>query len=184
MRAKHLVTAEELERMGERGHLLELVRGELVPVNPPGGEHGELAAVMAAELLAFVRPRGLGRVYVESGFVLTRRPDTVRGPDVSFVSRGREAVAGRRAGFVQAAPDLAVEIWSPDNSMVKLRAKAREYLAAGTRLVWLLDPRKRVVEVHAAGTPVVMPDADDSLDGADVLPGFRLSVRALFAVLD
>jgi Uma2 family endonuclease len=180
----HLVTAEDLERMGERGHLFELVRGELVPVNPPGGEHGELAAIIAAELLAYVRPRGLGRVYVESGFVLSRGPDTVRGPDVSFVSREREAAAGLRRGFLLAAPDLAVEIWSPDNSMPSLRAKTREYLAAGTRRVWLVDPRRRLVEVHTPGRPVTTLATGDTLHGDDVVPRFALPLSRLFAVLD
>jgi Uma2 family endonuclease len=174
-----LVTAEDLERMGQRGHLFELVRGELVPVNPPGGEHGELAALITAELLGWVRP-----VYVESGYVLARDPDTVRGPDVSFVSREREAVAPLRPGFLQAAPDLAVEIWSPDNSMPGLRAKAREYLAAGTRLVWLVDPRRRTVEIHAPGIPVKTRSAGETLDAADVLPGFALSLSGLFSALD
>jgi Uma2 family endonuclease len=184
MAESRLVTAEELERMGGRGHLFELVRGELVPVNPPGAEHGELAAVMAAELISYVRPRGLGRVYVESGFVLTRGPDTVRGPDVSFVSREREAAAGQRRGFLRAAPDLAVEIWSPDNSMPSPRAKAREYLAAGTRRVWLIDPRHRVVEVHTPDRPVTTLATSDTLDGGEVLPGFALPLSRLFAVLD
>lgn len=179
-----LVTAEELERMGERGHLFELVRGELVPVNPPGGEHGALAVALAAELWTFVKERGLGRVYTESGFVLARGPDTVRGPDVSFVSRGREATAGLRRGFLQAAPDLAVEIWSPDNSMPALRAKAREYLAAGTRCVWLIDPRRRIAEAHTPDHPVTSLTADDTLDGGDVLPGLNLPLTRLFAVLD
>jgi Uma2 family endonuclease len=184
MREGHLVTAEELERMGERGHLFELVRGELVPVNPPGGEHGVLAVAVAAELLTFVRERGLGRVYTESGFVLSRGPDTVRGPDVSFVSREREGTAGLRRGFLRAAPDLAVEIWSPDSSMPSLRRKASEYLAAGTRCVWLIDPQRRVMEVHAPGEPVTTLATNEVLDGRDVLPGFGLPLPRLFAVLD
>jgi Uma2 family endonuclease len=180
----HLVTAEELERMGERGHLFELVRGELVPVNPPGGEHGALAVAIAAELWAFVRERGLGRVYTESGFVLSRGPDTVRGPDVSFVSREREATAGLRRGFLQAAPDLAVEIWSPDNSMPGLTRKALEYLAAGTRRVWLIDPRRRVVEVRLPDQTVTTLSTGDTIPGGEVLPGFALPLARLFAVLD
>jgi len=184
MPESRLVTAEQLERMGERGHFFELRRGELVPVNPPGGEHGALAVALAAELWAFARDRGLGRVYTESGFVLSRGPDTVRGPDVSFVSTEREAVAGLRRGFLQAAPDLAVEIWSPDNSMPSLRSKAREYLAAGTRCVWLIDPRRRAVELHAPGRPITTLTGGDTLDGAGILPGFELPLARLFAVLD
>jgi Uma2 family endonuclease len=93
-------------------------------------------------------------------------------------------VAGLRRGFLQAAPDLAVEIWSPDNSMPSLRSKAREYLAAGTRCVWLIDPRRRAVELHAPGRPITTLTGGDTLDGAGILPGFELPLSRLFAVLD
>jgi Uma2 family endonuclease len=184
MPADHLVTAEDLERMGERGRWLELVHGELVAVNPPGGEHGALAALLAAELITHVNPRGLGRVYVESGFVLLRNPDTVRGPDVSFVSRERDAHFPSRQGFLPGAPDLAIEIWSPDNTMAELARRAAEYLDAGAQQVWIVDPRSRAVTVHAPGRAVAVLTAGDTLDGGDVLPGFSLSILRLFAALD
>ena len=102
MAVRHLVTARELERMGRAD--LELVRGELVPVMTPAGEqHGTLAAFLTAELWAFVRAHDLGRVYVEVGYKLFSDPDTVRGPDVSFVSRKRQTTAKRRRGFIHGA---------------------------------------------------------------------------------
>jgi len=147
MPAEALVTAEELLLL-PGSKWLELVRGHLVQVNPAGAHHGRVAAEIAAALIAFVRPRRLGTVMVEAGFVLERDPDTVRGPDVSFARAGHPGVD--RRGFADGAPHLAVEVVSRDNSMRQLLAKADEYLAAGTELVWIIDPE--------AGTARVLDD--------------------------
>ena len=166
MATHQLVTAEELERMGTRNGNYELVRGQLVPVSQPGAEHGELAARIAAALLAFVRPRKLGTVYVETGYILFRGPDTVRGPDVSFLPLHRAAAVRGRRGFVPNGPDLAVEIRSQDNTFAELSDKAQEYLEAGTRLVWVVDPPSQTVRVHEPGHPPRVVPADGVLDGA------------------
>ena len=185
MAVRQLVTAEELERMGEQDFGFELVRGELVPVTPAGREHGVLTGVLAFELTAFVRAHRLGRVYPDgTGYKLSANPDTVRGPDVSFVSRERDATLKSRRGFIPGAPDLAVEIRSPDDTVAQLEAKAVEYLDAGTQLVWLVHPRSRQVKVHRPGHAPVTLSADDTLDGGDVLPGFTLPLARLFAELD
>ena len=120
MAVRHLVTAEELERMGSPDFGFELVRGELVPVTPAGREHGALTAFFITELSSFVRPRTLGRVYNELGFKLFTNPDTVRALDVSCVSREREAVFQGRRGFVTGVPDLAVEIVSFDKTVAEV----------------------------------------------------------------
>ena len=184
MAVRQLVTAEELERMGSPAFGFELVRGELVPVTPAGDMHGALAAALTGELRAFVQANHLGRVYVETGYRLFSNPDTVRGPDVSFVSRARAATLKRRRGFIHSAPDLAIEIVSEDNTPAQLATKAAEYLAAGTRLVWIVDPEPRHVRIHQPGRAVVTLPATDTLDGGDVLPGFTLPLAALFAELD
>lgn len=181
MAVRHLVTAEELERMGSTD--FELVRGELVPVTPAGGWHGGLAAFLATELSTFVRPRRLGRVFVEVGFKLFSNPDTVRGPDVSFVSQDRHAELKRR-GFLHGAPDLAIEIVSFDKTVEEVSAKAVEYLEAGTPLVWVVDPDSRQVLVHRQGHAVTTLSAADTLEGGDALPGFALPLSRLFAELD
>ncbi len=184
MAVRHLVTAEELERMGSPDFGYELVRGELVPVTPAGREHGALTAFLIAELSLFVRPRALGRVYNELGFRLFTNPDTVRAPDVSFVSRDRELAFKGRRGFVTGFPDLAVEIVSFDKTVAEVSAKAAEYLEAGTPLVWVVDPDSRRVMVHRPGHGVTTLSVADTLDGGDVLPGFRLPLSRLFAELD
>ncbi|HWP36300.1 MAG TPA: Uma2 family endonuclease [Gemmatimonadales bacterium] len=183
MAAGHLVTADELERMGRED--LELVRGVLVPVMTPAGEqHGALAAFLTVELGAFVRSRGLGRVYVEVGYRLFTNPDTVRGPDVSFVSRQRAATQPRRKGFIHGIPDLAVEIASMDKTMAEIAVQAGEYLEAGTLLVWVVDPESREVHVYRPGVPTLVLSANDTLDGGEVIPGFTLKLARLFAELD
>ena len=125
MGVRRLVTAEELERMGERDFDFELVRGKLVPVTPGGREHGALAMVLGARLWAFAQAHDLGRVYAaETGYVLGCDPDIVRAPDVSFVAREREAAMGSRRGFIDGAPDLTVEVRSPDDTLAPLSSKA------------------------------------------------------------
>ena len=182
MAVPHPVTAEELERMGEQDFDFELVSGKLVPVTPGGGQHGALAMWLGARILTFVEARALGRVYAaETGYVLRRDPDTVRAPDVSFVSRHRPAGMRSPRGFIPGAPDLAVEVRSPDDTIKALEAKARDYLGAGTRLVWIVDPQSRQIRVHTDDGQVEVRSEADVLDGGEVLPGFALDVAQVFA---
>lgn len=180
MATADLITAEAFLRMGEHGRWTELERGVVVPVNPPGHEHGRIQAILAARLLAFVDARALGTVVVESGFTLSRNPDTVRGPDVSFVRRDRVGAAPRH-GYVEGAPDLAVEVRSPDDRMPALFEKAGEYLRSGALLVWVVDPESEVVYALRPGQERVALTGADALDGGEVLPGFTLPLVELFA---
>lgn len=184
MAVPHLVTAEELERMGKRDYDYELVRGRLVPVSPAGAEQGALAGFLVIELGAFVRAANLGLVYTaETGFILSRNPDGVRAPDLSVVTRDRPAGVRPPRGFIEGAPDLAIEIRSPDNTMAELTAKAAEYLDGGARLVWIVNPASRQVQVHRPGVSAARLTERDVLDGGDVVPGFALPVARLFGVL-
>lgn len=174
------LTAEEYARLPERddGYKDELVRGSVVCEPQPSFVHG-LASMKIGHLLsAFVDREGLGVVLGEAGYVLERGPDTVRGPDVSFVST--ERLRRRGETFFEGAPDLAVEVISPSNTRRAAAEKTRDYLAAGARLVWNVDPRRETVTAHAPGAEPRVLGADDSLDGGDVLPGFTVAVRALF----
>jgi Uma2 family endonuclease len=178
MAATELLTAEQFERMPSLGRWVELERGVVVSVNPPGYPHGAIAVAIAAELRAFVRPRQLGIVVVESGCTVARNPDTVRGPDVSYVRR--ERAMARTSSYLSGAPDLAVEIRSPDDAMASLTSRADEYLAAGAQLVWLVDPASRTVRIHAPAAEVRTLTAGDELDGGAVLPGFAMEIAAVF----
>lgn len=180
MPASELVTAEELERMGRPAFHFELVKGRLVRMNPPNHEHGRVTVHLGAALFQFVRANDLGGVVVESGYTLARDPDTVRGPDVSFVRKGRPNYPPHR-GFFVGAPDLAVEVRSPDDSIRELLAKADEYLAAGAELVWIVDPDDATVRVLRPGSEPVTLGVRDILDGGATVPGFSLPLAELFA---
>lgn len=174
------VTAEEYARMPERTDGLkdELVRGSVVCEPQPSFGHGVTSARITHLLSTFVEAQDLGVVVGEAGYVLERRPDTVRGPDASFVSAERLALRGET--FFEGAPDLAVEVISPSNTRQSVAEKTRDYLAAGARLVWNVDPRKETVTVHEPGAEATVLTAEAHLDGGEVLPGLSVPVRSLF----
>ncbi len=176
-----LMTAEELLRLPEDGLRHELVRGELRTMAPTGWEHSEVTIDVAGPLWNYVRAHQLGRVVTgEPGFKLTTNPDTVRAPDVAFVSRERLSTIGRVRGYWPGAPDLAVEVISPNDLYTEVDEKVAEWLEHGTRLVFVVNPRRRTVAVHRPGQPVRMLTENDALDGEDVVPGWTLPVRELF----
>ena len=176
-----LVTAEELERMPQNDAHVELVRGEIIKMTPAGHEHGEVALAIGSALREFVRQHKLGKVYAaETGFVLSRNPDTVRAPDAAFVSAARAAQQKRREGFFDGAPDLAVEVMSPEDTVEEVEAKVLEYLRSGTRLVWVAHPRTQTITAYRSLDKVRVLTTNDTLDGDDVLPGFAVPVRDIF----
>ena len=115
-----------------------------------------------------------------TGFILERDPDIVRAPDAAFVASGRIPETGVPVGYWPFAPDLAVEVVSPSDRLADVHAKIVDYLAAGTRLVWLVEPETRMVHVYRSTRQVDVLGTDDALDGGDVLPGFRTPVQHLF----
>ena len=147
--ARNITTARELLEAGDIGPC-ELVRGRLRVMTPAGEEHGLVAMNIAFRLASHVRERGLGFVYAaETGFHIERNPDTVRAPDVAFVTSERRV---SRRGFHEIAPDLAVEVVSPGDRATEVDEKVRDWLAAGTRLVWVADPASRTIVPHRAGS--------------------------------
>ena len=179
MAQKTLLTAEQFYRdySGREGRY-ELVRGEVVEMTPPGWEHGWIVSNIVRVLSTFVREHDLGRVVVESGYRLERRPDTVRGPDVSFVRKERLSKAGK--GFFPGAPDLAVEVVSPSDTASMLAGKVRDYQRAGVEQTWLFYPEDRQVQVCPRGGAARWYGEDDTLEGGDLLPGFAMPVREFF----
>ncbi len=173
-----ITTAEELLKAGDIGRC-ELVRGHLVMMVPAGADHGRIANEMAFRLTQFVRSRKLGAVFAaETGFILSRDPDTVRAPDAAFVRKDRAATPSR--GYYPGAPDLAVEVVSPDDRPGEVKEKVDEWLGAGTRAVWVVDPETRTVAVHEPGRAARVIGEDGILRGGRVLRGFELPVREIF----
>jgi len=176
-----MMTAEDLDRLPDNGFRHELQSGLLVSEPLPGFRHGRVAVAVASLLREHARRHGLDLlVVVESGFILSRSPDTVRGPDVAVVTRQRADRAGDLRRSFPGAPDLAVEVVSPSNSPVELHAKVADYLAAGTRLVWVVDPEVETVTVYRDLLAPRTLLASDSLAGEDVVPGFQVEVAELF----
>ena len=178
---KKWFTAEELVRLPSDGRRLELVKGELYEMPPAGGRHGNVASNLLIALGSHVRHSRLGRAFAaETGFTLARNPDTVLAPDASFVSYNRLPEEDMPISYLELAPDLAVEVKSPSDSNREVREKTERWLAAGTSVVWVVDPGDRTVTVHEQGqSPQVLTESE-SLTGGAVVPGFQVSVRELF----
>ncbi len=159
----------------------ELVVGRIVRMTPTNPTHGRIEVNVAAALSSFVRTQNLGVVMAgEVGVFTTRDPDTVRAPDVLFLSHERDALRTRRDGFLEVAPDLVVEILSPTDRPEAVRCKLDEYFTAGVRMAWVVDPATRTVRVHRPGGAVRAVAVGGVLIGEDVLPGFGLSVDEVF----
>ena len=178
--ARKLMTAEEFWHSSENGKRRELVAGEVVVSMPPGGIHGVIAIRLGARLDAWASAGNYGESGIESGFILDRDPDLVRGPDVYFVSRARIPASGVPEAFWDLAPDLAVEIISPDETAVEIRGKTLEYLHAGSALVWNVYPRTKEVVAHTPDGLSRTFAENDILRDDTVLPGFRCPVAELF----
>jgi Uma2 family endonuclease len=180
MHTRTLLTADELERMpGDDSVRTELDEGELITMPPMGLDHAYHESEIASILRAFVKRHGLGRVYAgDPGFRLNS--ETVRAPDVAFIRQARlAAISGR--GFANGAPDLAVEIFSPSDSVPQLMRKVKQYFAAGCHTVWIVYPEREEVHVLEASGADRLLRAPDIIEAPELLPGFSVPVAEFFA---
>lgn len=176
-----ITTAEQLLHAGDIGRC-ELIRGKLVMMSPAGEEHGGIANKVAFLLTRVVEAHGLGRVYAaETGFQIASAPDTVRAPDVAFVSRKRLAKVPPGKGFRRGSPDLAVEVVSPGDTVAEVQEKVQDWLRSGAIEAWVVDPADRTIAVHRTSEPVKTYAGTDELTAEDLLPGLRLRVADAFA---
>ena len=151
----------------------------LVVREPPGGRHGSVTMNLALRLGYHVERESAGQVFAaETGFTLARRPDTVRAPDIAFVRRER-LPKPIPVGFPEFAPDLVAEVLSPGDRPGEVLAKVGDWLEAGARLVWVIDPERRVARVYRHDGSETIVTSDDALDGEDVLPGFSCQVASV-----
>ncbi|MGE0680841.1 MAG: Uma2 family endonuclease [Candidatus Binatia bacterium] len=179
---KVLSTAEDLWQLPNDGQKYELAAGELFQMPPSGFLHGTVAGNLARLLGEHVNRHELGAVSVaEAGFKLRQNPDTVRAPDVAFVSKTRILEQGKPEKFWEGAPDLAVEVVSPNDRFDDVVEKVQEYLAAGARLVWVALPRSKSIMVYHPNGEIKILREGNELQGEDVLPGFVCLIQEIFA---
>ncbi|MEW4570071.1 Uma2 family endonuclease [Tautonia sp. JC769] len=175
------MTSDELLRFDDPSVRVELDRGGLIAMPLPGGRHGRIGSKILRRVGNFVEDHRLGETYTaETGFLLQRDPDTVRGADVAFVSRARLEPLGDPEGHLPLAPDLVVEIVSPSDRPGRIASKLTEWLDVGARMVWWVYPDRREVVEHRPGLAPRAITAAEDLDGGDVLPGFRVRLADLF----
>ena len=176
------MTADELLRLPDNGMRRELIAGELHEMPPAGGDHGYVGSRAQVELGIFLKQHpelGGGLFTAETGFRLSRNPDTVRAPDVAYVNEARVAQA-RVRGYPELAPDFVVEVVSPNDTAGEVQSKVDEWLRAGVRLVWVLYPSTRTAMTFRAEGGVQLLHADDAIDAEPVLSGFSCRVGDLF----
>ena len=176
---KTLMTAEQLFETNIPNKHTELVRGVLIVREPPGGRHGSVTMNLAIQLGILVQRAGAGQLFAaETGFTLFREPDTVRAPDIAFVRRER-LPDPTPVRYPELAPDLVVEALSPSDRPGETLAKIGDWLEGGARLVWVIDPERRVARVYRQDGSETIIDTDGQLDGEDVLPGFSCPLAAI-----
>lgn len=170
---------EDMELLRDDDHRYELWEGDLWRMSPTKKRHGRGAARIAVKLGAYLNANQIGSLYIAQVGFRVGPGRTLVCPDVAYVCHERDAPVGDDE-FFPYAPDIAIEVLSPDNTWPKVRRKARAYLANGARLVWAIDPRRPTVTVYRPGAEAQLLRGEDVLSGEDVLPGFAVRVADLF----
>ena len=181
METVNFVTADRLMDEQDDGYRCELIRGEVIKMSPTGGKHGVIAHRIGRLLGNWAEQQGIGLVFAaETGFKLATNPDTVRAADVALVLNERIPATGIPDSFWDGAPDLAVEVLSPNDSASDTLDKVRDYLAAGAEQVWVADPKNSTVSVYRSLQDVQTLTVQETLEGAGAVTGFTCEVRELF----
>lgn len=176
------MTADELLKKAPEERRGELVKGEFIKMSPAGFQHGRIAMRIGTFLNIYVLEHKSGEVCAaETGFLLAHDPDTVRAPDVAFVTTDRAVQQISEKGFFNGAPDLAVEVVSPSETIEAMEAKLIDYLESGTKIVWLVYPRTQTIMVYRSLIDVRVFTIADTLDGGELLPGFSVPIKEIFS---
>lgn len=177
-----IMTAEELSALPDAPTRRELIEGELREMPPASYEHGRHAMKAGVALFNHVIANNLGEVCAaETGFLVSTAPDTVRAPDAAYVAADRNLQFSARRGYFPGPPDLAIEVISPNDAFSEVHEKALGWLAAGTRMVILLDPAQRAAVAYRSPDDIRHHGSEATLDASDVVPGWSVAVAELFA---
>jgi Uma2 family endonuclease len=174
-----LLCVEDMELLPEDGYRYELWEGELVRMSPSKLRHGDVAGEIVRYLNVYLTEHPIGKVYIAEVGFRAGPNQSLYCPDAAYLSHERAAAAPLDE-FVPFAPDIAIEVWSPDNTRRKLETKARNYLRRDARRVWILRPQDQAVRVYRPDAPAQTLGAEDILSGDEVLPGFAVRVGDLF----
>ena len=175
------ISGETFFLMGNRGPA-ELVRGKIKKMTPPGFEQGVVEFRIGNLLSTFVTQHDLGYILGgEAGVFTSRNPDTIRGMDVAFISHERMAQVKSKS-YLDVAPELIVEIMSPNDSWSDINDKLAEYFAIDVQLVWIVNPARKEVHIYRALTEIEIFKAGETLSGGEMLPGLSIPVDELFTL--
>lgn len=175
-------TAADLLALSGDGQRYELIEGVVRAMSPAGNKHGKIAMALGFRLAAFVQEHGLGAVYAaETGFLIQQKPDTVRAPDVAFVTQARIDEVGPVDGYWPGAPDLVAEVVSPNDRFSDTERKALGWLEAGSKIVWVVDPAQSHVTEYRSATDIRVLNSDEHLSAPQLLPGWEVTIAELFA---
>jgi Uma2 family endonuclease len=182
MPTKTLLTIEQFDQLPEKeGVLYELNDGEVVTMTVPIPRHNRVRDRIARLMAIFVEEHKLGEVFSETGYQLA--PETVRVPDVSFMRADRSSQIDPDR-YIQGAPTLAIEVVSPNDTVMELKRKVKQYLAAGCTAVWVVNPEFLEVEVFRSDGSRFVRSRHETLEDAEVLPGFSLDLKTVFKGLE
>jgi Uma2 family endonuclease len=183
MRTTTPVTADQLLRMPDDGYRYELIAGELRKTALAGWRHGATGGRLHGWLGHHIQERRLGRVFLaNTGFLLARDPDTVRAPDIAFIGKDHLPASEPEEAFWPGAPDLAVEVVSPGDTLGEIDERVEMWLDAGARMVWVVNPEWRSVTVYRSATDIKTLTEKDGLEGEEVVPGFLCRIRDIFVM--
>ena len=178
-------TDEAFMALPDDGHHYEIINGELIDMGNSGALHGYVCSLALAALAGYILPKKLG-VILDSSTAFKMKNGNKRSPDIAFFAKERlQGMAVLPSGYLEGAPDLAVEVLSPGNTVEEIEDKLTEYFENGSRLVWVIHPTQHYVLVYrSAQEPDRLLKGKDSLDGEEVIPGFTLAIADLFQKLD
>lgn len=181
---KKIWTDAEFMALNRDGHRYEIVNGELIDMGNSGAKHGYVCSILMILLGGYVRIHKLGAMF-DSSTAFKMKSGNKRSPDISFMAKERlQGLDDIPDGFLEGAPDLAVEILSPSNTVEEIDQKIIEYFDNGSRLVWVINPKPKYILVYRNGQePERLVKSNDSLEGEEIVPGFNLPAAELFQKL-